>query len=405
MTTISKAQAVKLQEAALFTAANRNRSMTNMLTDNAPKAAISDKKGNKQTGPGAPIVRVTDLQKASGDTVDMQIVHKLSKKPTMGDRKIAGRGEGLDFTSFELSINQGRHQVDAGGKMSQQRTGHNLMTTARTLLGTYFNDLKDQLATVHMAGARGDHFADDIIVPLMNDPEFAEMLVNDIMPPTYDRHFFGGDATTFEGLDQADVFGMEVVDNLSLFIEEMAHPIQPIRFAEENKAGSEPFYILNVTPRQWADFKRTAGYKDWQQLAANAMKRKSDFSHDVFRGDCVMHENILIRKYLGMPIRFNTGSTVDVSNNDKAATVKQVEAATNIDRAMLIGAQALADAWGKTQNGSQFSLHTEKVDAGNREEVTIGWMNGLKKIRFADKSGRVNDHGVIAVDTAITLGI
>ncbi|WP_263422624.1 phage capsid family protein [Vibrio penaeicida] len=69
---------------------------------------------------------------------------------------------------------------------------------------------------------------------------------------------------------------------------------------------------------------------------------------------------------------------------------------------MLIGGQAVATAWGKTQHGSQFSIHEEKVDAGNRTEITIGWMNGLKKIRFADKQGRVNDHGVIALDTAVS---
>ncbi|OEE65856.1 N4-gp56 family major capsid protein [Enterovibrio norvegicus FF-33] len=404
MTTITREQARRLQEAALFTAANRNRSFTNMLTEQAPKAAKGDMKGNKQTSSGAPIVQVTDLKKTKGDTVDMQIVHKLTKRPTMGDQRIAGRGESLDFTAFELSIDQGRHQVDAGGKMSKQRTAHNLMSTSRTLLGTYYNDLKDQLATVHMAGARGDFIADDTIVPLSAHEEYAGMLVNDVLPPTYDRHFFGGDATTFETLDQADVFSMSVVDSLSLFLDEMDHPIQPIRFNEDKLAGDEPFFILNITPRQWNDFKQTSSYKDWQQLAATAMKRKGDFSHQVFRGDCVMHENILVRKYLGMPIRFNTGSTVNVAGNDNEATVRQVTASTSIDRAMLIGAQALADAWGSTSKGSQFSVHTEKTDSGNRDEVTIAWMNGLKKIRFKDKNGRMNDHGVVAVDTAISMG-
>ncbi|CZF79717.1 N4-gp56 family major capsid protein [Grimontia marina] len=404
MTTITREQARRLQEAALFTAANRNRSFTNMLTEQAPKTAMKDKKGNKQSSPGAPIVQVTDLKKTKGDTVDMQIVHKLSKRPTMGDERIAGRGESLDFTEFSLRIDQGRHQVDAGGKMSQQRTTHNIKSSARTLLGTYYNDLKDQLATVHMAGARGDFMSDDIIVPLTSHDEFEGILVNDILPPTYDRHFFGGDATTFEALDQADVFSMGVVTDLSLFLDEMAHPLQPIKFADDKLAGDEPFFILNVTPRQWYDFEQTSSYKDWQQLMATAMKRKSDFSHQVFKGDCVMKGNILVRKYMGMPIRFHQDSTVDISKNNADADVMQVTAGTTIDRAMLIGAQAIADAWGSTSQGSQFSVHTEKTDSGNRDEVTIAWMNGIKKIRFKDKTGRLNDHGVIAVDTAVSLG-
>lgn len=112
MTTITKEQARKIQQVALYTASLRHRSFVNMLTEASPKRAKGDKKKReRQTSPHAPIVRVTDLSKSAGDTVDMQIVHNLSKRPTMGDRKIAGRGESLDFTSFELSINQGRHQV------------------------------------------------------------------------------------------------------------------------------------------------------------------------------------------------------------------------------------------------------------------------------------------------------
>ncbi|CNI17523.1 Uncharacterised protein [Yersinia intermedia] len=36
--------------------------------------------------------------------------------------------------------------------MSEQRFKHNLNKTARTLLGTYFNDVQDQSATFHLAG-------------------------------------------------------------------------------------------------------------------------------------------------------------------------------------------------------------------------------------------------------------
>jgi N4-gp56 family major capsid protein len=402
MTTITKAQARKIQQAALFTASQRNRSFVNMMTEEAPKAATADKKGERQTSPHAPIVRISDLSKTAGDTVDMQIVHGLSKLPTMGDRKIAGRGESLDFTSFELSINQGRHQVDAGGKMSQQRTVHDLRKTSRTLLGPYFNNLQDQTATFHLAGARGDFYQDDMIIPLASHEEFSEIMVNDVMPPSYDRHFFGGDATSFESIDQADVFSLETVDNLSLYIEEMAHPIQPVRFSGDEMAGDEPFYVLNVTPRQWADWKATSSYKDWQSLMANALNRSRNFKHPVFSGECAMSGNILVRKYKGAPVRFNAGSTVSVSNNDNAATVSNKTAGTTIDRAILLGGQALASAWGKTQNGNQFSIHEEDTDAGNRKEITIAWMNGLKKIRFTDKLGRVNDHGVIALDTAVS---
>ena len=56
MTTVTTAQANKLYQVALFTAANRNRSMVNILTEqqDAPKAVSPDKKSTKQTSAGAP---------------------------------------------------------------------------------------------------------------------------------------------------------------------------------------------------------------------------------------------------------------------------------------------------------------------------------------------------------------
>ncbi|EDT3088982.1 DUF4043 family protein, partial [Salmonella enterica subsp. enterica serovar Newport] len=95
-------------------------------------------------------------------------------------------------------------------------------------------------------------------------------------------------------------------------------------------------------------------------------------------------------------------SKVQVSNNDLAATTQQIEVKTNIDRAMLLGAQALANAYGQ-RNGGHFNLVQKKTDMDNRTEIAIDWINGLKKIRFEDKTGRMQDHGVIAVDTAVRI--
>ncbi|EIT8513904.1 N4-gp56 family major capsid protein [Salmonella enterica] len=402
MSTVTTAQANKLYQVALFTTASRNRSMVNILTEQeeAPKAVSPDRKSTKQTSAGAPVVRITDLNKARGDEVSFSIMHKLSKLPTMGDERIEGRGEDLSRADFTLRINQGRHLVDAGGRMSQQRTKFNLITSARTLLGTYFNDLQDQCAVIHLAGARGDFMADDVIVPLDSHRNFKEIMINDVMPPTHNRHFFGGDATSLEALDSSDVFTLGLVDNMALYIDEMAHPLQPVRLKGDELYGEDPYYVLYVTPRQWNDWYTSTSGKDWNQMMVRAVNRSKGFSHPLFKGECAMWRNILVRKYAGIPIRFYTGSKVWVSNNDLTATTKQVEVRTNIDRAMLLGAQALANAYGQ-RNGGHFNLVQKKTDMDNRTEIAIDWINGLKKIRFADKNGKINDHGVIAVDTAV----
>ncbi|CQH40842.1 TPA: N4-gp56 family major capsid protein [Yersinia enterocolitica] len=298
----------KLMQVALFTAANRNRSFVNVLTEQqeAPKSVNPDKKGTTQTSHNAPVVRITDLQKQKGDEVDMQIVHKLSKRPTMGDEKLAGRGENLAFADFSLKINQGRHLVDAGGKMSEQRFKHNLNKTARTLLGTYFNDVQDQSATFHLAGARGDYMADDTIVPLADHGEFGKIMINDVLPPTYDRHFYSGDATSMETLDAADLFTLATVDNIALFLDEMAHPLQPIRMSKDELANEDPYFVLYVTPRQWNDWYTSTSGKDWQAMMTRAVQRSKGFDHPLFKGECAMWRNVLVpRRNSGITGKYN----------------------------------------------------------------------------------------------------
>lgn len=402
-TTITKAQAMRIMQVALFTQANRNRSFVNVLTEQeqAPKAVNPDKPGVQQTSFHAPVVRVTDVQSAPGDSVDMQIIYNLSKKPTMGDRKLAGRGEDMNMASFDIRVQQGRHMVDTGGKMSQKRTRHNLSASARTMLGTYYNTLQDQIATVHLAGARGDFMEDDTILPPASDVDFREIMVNPVMPPTYDRHFFGGDATTLETVESSDIITLKTIDNLALYIDEQSNPIQPVRMSKDELKDEDPYYVLYITPRQWDDFYNTASAKDWQAMASRVINRSKGFTSPLFKGECVMWRNILVRKYGGMPVRFYTGSTIDVSNNDSNATVKQVQCKTTIDRAILLGGQALALAYGAS-GGGHFNYNEELTDHKNAKEISISWINGLKKIRFPTRSGKLQDNGVIVVDSAIS---
>lgn len=409
-TTINSAAAIskKIFNAALFLESTRLHSLTNLLTGPAPKLSSEQRKTKGQTAPGAPIVRITDLEKAAGDEINVDLFTQLRQKPVMGDKKLAGHGASLKYSSFLLKINQGRTMVDSGGFMSQQRTEHDLRRLAKSLLTPYYMRLEDQLCVVHLAGARGSHNDADWIVPLESDPEFAEILVNPVTPPTFDRHFYGGDATTIANIDAADKFSLGAVDNIRLAIDEMAFPIQPIKHPDDPMAEENPFYVLLVTPRQWFDFWTSTGGADWRTLQARAYERRRDFNHPIFTGDVVMWNNILVRKQR-LPIRFEAGETVTVSTNTDDAQTTTLQPAVRVERAILTGGQSLANAYGgigsrgrRTAENSHFSFHDEPTDHENVIEHSIKWMNGKAKIRFKGTDGRVNDHGCAVLDTAVS---
>ncbi|KAL8195928.1 UNVERIFIED_CONTAM: hypothetical protein K2H54_000128 [Gekko kuhli] len=183
---------------------------------------------------------------------------------------------------------------------------------------------------VQLAGARGDYMADDIILPLADDNEFAEIMINPITAPTYERHFFGGDATSFEAIDAADRFT----------------------------------------------------WMCGQHGALLGRNGPSDPAHSA----CIR----------------SLGSTVKVCAANSASGVEVAKTAgTTIDRAVLLGGQALANAFGSGEEGGAFNMHEEKTDHGNSTEISVGWISGLQKIRFEQKNGNVQDHGCMALDTAI----
>lgn len=157
----------EVRNAALFSESCKQPTFTNLLTGSAPKAVKSGNGSKKQTDKGAPIVRITDLEKEAGDTVTVDIFHELNGLPTMGDNLIEGRSEDISQAHDKIVINQGRKPVDAGGKMTQKRTKQNLRKASRTLLGSYYGRLKDELTLAHLAGARGDFATAKTICPLM----------------------------------------------------------------------------------------------------------------------------------------------------------------------------------------------------------------------------------------------
>lgn len=409
-TTIPSAAGIakKIFNAALYLESTRLHSLTNMLTGPAPTLSKEERKTKSQTAPGAPIVRISDLEAAAGDEVSVDLFTQLRQKPRMGDKKLAGYGASLKFSTFKLKVDQGRTMVDSGGAMSRQRTEHDLRKVARALLTPYYMRLEDQLCLVHLAGARGSHNDADWIVPTAADPEFAEITVNPVTPPTFDRHFYGGDATAIDNIDAADTFSLDAVDNIRLAIDEMPFPIQPIKHPDDPMAEEAPFYMLLVTPRQWNDFWTSTGGQDWRTLQARAYERRRDFKHPVFTGDVVMWNNILVRKQR-LPIRFEAGEEVSVSTNTASAGTTTLQPAVRVERAILIGGQALANAYGgigakgrRTSDYSHFSMNEEETDHKNVIEHSIAWMNGKAKVRFEGTDGRINDHGCAVLDTAVS---
>lgn len=401
----------KVFGAAVFAEYIKQPGFSQRLTGPAPKMSQAAQKLERmQTSRDYPCVRITDLRKGAGDTVTVDLFNILHGKPVMGDERLVGKGMKIESATMELKINQMRAMVETGGRMTRQRTVHNLRTVGVANLAGWFARAFDQIKLVHLAGARGDENTPDWVVPPADDPDFAPILVNPIWAPTFNRHLYAGQKTDIENLTTADYLTLDDLDRLNAIVMDSYVQLQPIRLPDDPSAADSPLFILWVTHRQWHWLQTqttTNNAPSWRTFLMNAGQRGS--SNPLFKGDAGMWGNILVKK-LPRAIRFHQGSTVTVATSaasytETTKTVPTFDGADtdswhSVDRAILVGAQAVAEAFGRHhQSGMPMSWHEELVDHENEMEISGASMGGVSKLRFKDKNGTDYDHGVWVIDS------
>ena len=411
-------QAVQLQSLGLFASCMQRPTTIGRLTGKLPTQGDAEKNLRFQSSNEMPIVRCMDLTKKAGDEVDFDLINPIGGKPIMGERHAEGLGDRMSFSQDRLRINQTRKPISAGGAMTQQRTPHQLRQLARALAQNYMTRLEDQLTLVHLAGARG--FANDVewVLPLDADPEFQEICVNPIKAPTRNRHFIGANgglskvSATGGAIDIAttDLMTTEVIDALRAKLDSMPLPPPPVVFKDDQAAADAPLRVLLVSPEQYLSILQSTNFR---MLQANAMARAQLAKQNpLFMGEAGLWNGILIVK-MPKPIRFYPGNVLKY-----CAGKDEVETDTDkipdsgwdgyaVDRAILLGGQSLAEAYGKARiTGNPYFWSEKELDHGDKVEVLIGMIGGKSKIRFNIDHGtgdEATDFGVMCIDTAVKI--
>ena len=393
--------AKKAYSVGLFTKVHATPGFMNLLSGEMPKDGSFGAKIKGQTSADYPIVKAGDLGKEAGDAVTVDLFNALRGKPVMGDRKISGRMMPLTSSSMDISINQTRGGVDTGGRMTQKRTVHNLRGIALNGLQSWMQKLEDQNSLVHLAGARGTQMHADWVVPHETDPEFAEIMVNPIKAPTKNRHYFANDATSPADIGTNDVLSFQDIERIVSLLKDSTAPLQSIKIKNDERAWDNPLWAMFVTNRQWLYLKSRTSDTTWREAAKSAYERKGPgIKHPLFNSfDAIMWDGLLIRPINRYAIRFDVGDNVKIDGGtDGTFSEQTVQASQPIDRAIIVGAQALAKAYGKSNSDYYYDWSEEKVDHGNAIEIVAASMGGTAKVRFKI-DGIDTDHGVAVVDS------
>lgn len=407
---------------ALFAVIQRANTLMKNLTGPAPKQSQAEMKLRGQSSPDMPVVRVTDLAKNSGDTVTMDLFNVIGGKVLVGDVNAEGKGEKLTWSSQEASIQMLTKVVDAGGKMAQQRTVHDLRGIAMANLMGYFPRLENQQCLVHLAGARGNQAGLDWVVPTASDPDYQGIMVNPVKAPTYNRHYVADNGSVVQGGQElANITGtqdtpkLSMIDELRKIIDDMEYPLQPIKISDDPAAEDEPLYLMLMSPRAYAhllqDTTSNANIRSFQQNAWNRASYGS--KHPLFRGEVGLWNGILVKK-MSRAIRFAASENVPIITAANRYTATESNQAVNgsigsgyhVERCLLLGAQALANVYGKNQGSDWYASYGERLYNFERNYEAMGEvMNGKAKVRFNVDDGQGNkeptDLGVMVLDVAV----
>lgn len=317
------------------------------------------------------IQKKNDLESDAGDRVSFDLCVKLRNKPTYGDGKLEGKEEQLKFFTDEVVIDQVRHAVSCGGKMSRKRVVHDMRTIGKGRLSDYFAQLVDEFIFMYLSGSRG------INEDFIEGTDFNGFAGNSLQAPDTDHLLYGGAATSKASLAATDKMTRIVIEKAQNKAKMMQARNPETASMVPVTNGSETQFIMLMGEDQAYDLRTadTAGWVDFQKAAA-ACEGKSN---PIFKGGLGL---------LGDTVLHSHKSVVRFSDYGAGANVAAA-------RALFLGRQAGVIAYGNSGGGMRYSWKEETKDYGNEPTISAGFIAGIKKARFNNK-----DFGVISIDTA-----
>lgn len=322
-------------------------------------------------GPNNVIEIKDELESDAGDTVQFDLSVQLRNKPVRGDNKAQGNEEQLRFYTDEVKIDQIRHPVSLGGKMTKKRTIHKLRQVAKARQSDYWAAYMDQMTFIHLSGARG------INQDYIEDLDYEDHAGNSLLTPDTDHQMYGGDATSKGSIVSDDKMNRLVVERFSVHARMMRSQNPELANLVPVSVKGKNHYVIVMSPFQSHDLRTDTGTANWleiQKAAASAEGR----DNPIFKGGLGMINDVILHDHDAV-IRFDdygAGSNIDAA------------------RALAMGRQAGVISYGTPEN-MRFKWEEEVTDFKNNVDICSGVIVGMKKSRFKGK-----DFGVVAIDTA-----
>lgn len=294
----------------------------------------------------------------------------------------------LKFYTDTLWIDQARHGVNTGGRMTRKRTLLDLRKIAKARLADYWARLFDELFFIYLSGTRGDNadylyganyggFANN---PVSAPDSYHTLPVNgrtgagDWVPSTA--------ATTPDG----DYMRLDTIDQAVARASVMGGGSTGIPMIEPCMIDGEEHFVMVMHPYQAFQVRRAAGTAQWMDIF-KALTTAEGYKSPIFKGGLGLYNNVVLHQHRAV-VRFTNMNT----SGSAAAGA----------RALFMGRQAGVIAYGSGGNDMHFDWHEETADHGNQIKVSASAIFGIKKSAFTlPVTNTKTDFGLLAVDSTV----
>lgn len=300
-----------------------------------------------------------DTSKGAGDRIRCILRMQLNGAGVQGDATLEGNEEKLVTYTDDIYIDQLRHAVRSGGKMTEQRIPFSVREEARMGLQDWWADRFDTWFMYQLAG-----YSDE------TDTRYTGNQA--AIAPDTAHHIFPNGHTTEASLTATTsaIFSLGLIDAISLKARTLSPVIRPV----STKAGKK--YVMFITPEQHYDLRRNTNTLQWGDIQKAAMQGGQISGNPIFTGALGEYNGVVLHEAFRLPIITSTGGS-------------------KVGRAVLCGAQSAGMAFGRGFSKNRMSWTEELFDYKNQLGVEAGIIGGMKKFRYNSK-----DYATIVLSTA-----
>lgn len=302
------------------------------------------------TGSSSLIQRKDDMEKSAGDKLTVGLRMLLSGTGIQGDSTLEGNEEALTLYNDAFYIDQLRHAIRTGGKMSQQRVPFDIRDESMRGLRDWWAERLDTSFFNQIAGNTA-----------VTDVRYTGLQAT--IAPDTDHVFASGGHDTEASLSDTTTHSLKLrdIDRFVAKAKTMSPMIRPLR------SDGEDLYVLFAHPYSIYQMRQdasTAG--NFVDIQKAAMQGGKISDNPIFTGASFMYNNVIVHE---------------------AVRVPTVPGSTTRRRNIFCGAQAMLLGFGKNGGGGDGPAEwkEESFDYGNQLGVGGGMIFGMKKAVFNSK--------------------